>query len=135
MDQRIDEKMGQAISNEGAQNGVVTSVHLLPEEDKRILRKLDLWQVPRGQTAEFILRLTFPTSLLPIMAVSYFFQYLDKSALGSTAILGLREDLHLTGEEYSWATGIYYFGYLFASYPAGIMMIRWRVGKVITVSM
>lgn len=75
-----------------------------------------------------------PTSLLPAMAISYFFQYLDKSALGSTAILGLREDLHLTGNEYSWSSGIYYFGYLVASYPAGIMMIRWRVGKAITLS-
>lgn len=69
------------------------------------------------------------------MAMSYFFQYLDKSALGSTAIMGLREDLHLSGSEYSWSSGIYYFGYLLASYPAGILMIRWRVGKAITVSM
>lgn len=69
------------------------------------------------------------------MAVSYFFQYLDKSALGSTAIMGLREDLGLSGQEYSWSSGIYYFGYLAASYPAAVLMIRWRVGKAITVSM
>lgn len=75
------------------------------------------------------------TSLLPIMGLSYFFQYLDKSALGSTAILGLRKDLHLTGQEYSWSSGIYYFGYLVASYPVGVLMIRWKVGKAITLSM
>jgi MFS family permease len=69
------------------------------------------------------------------MALSYLFQYLDKSALASTAIMGLRDDLNLTGEEYSWSSGIYYFGYLVASYPAGVLMVRWRVGKFITASM
>lgn len=69
------------------------------------------------------------------MAFSYLFQYLDKSALGSVAIMGIFEDLKLTGEEYSWSNGIYYFGYLVASYPAGVLMVRWRVGKIITASM
>lgn len=68
--------------------------------------------------------LTTNYSLLPVMALSYAFQYLDKSALASTAILGLREDLKLTGDEYSWASGIYYFGYLIASYPAGVLMVK-----------
>ncbi|KAM3555476.1 hypothetical protein ARSEF4850_005984 [Beauveria asiatica] len=92
-----------------------TDTHLSPDEDRRILRKLDL-------------------CLLPIMATSYFFQYLDKSALGSTAILGLRHDLGLSGPDYSWSSSIYYFGYMVASYPAGVVMIRWRVGKAITAS-
>ena len=70
-----------------------------------------------------------------MMALSYLFQYLDKSALASTAIMGLREDLHLSGEEYSWSSGIYYFGYLIASYPAGVLMVRWKVGKCISTSM
>ncbi|KAK3192878.1 hypothetical protein K4F52_001235 [Lecanicillium sp. MT-2017a] len=110
-----DEKAPETLAIEDAKNAVDAGIQLSPEEDRRILRKLD-------------------RCLLPVMAISYFFQYLDKSALGSTAILGLREDLHLTGNEYSWSSGIYYFGYLVASYPAGIMMIRWRVGKAITLS-
>jgi len=68
------------------------------------------------------------------MALSYFFQSLDKTALSSTAILGLLEDLNLTGEEYSWSSGIYYFGYLVASYPAGALMVSWRVVKTISTS-
>lgn len=68
------------------------------------------------------------------MALSYFFQFLDKTALGGAAILGVREDLHLSGSEYSWSSGIYYFGYLIASYPAGYIMVRWKVGKMIACS-
>lgn len=73
-------------------------------------------------------------SLLPIMGLSYMFQFLDKTALGNTAILGLREDLHLNGAEYSWSSGIYYLGYIVASYPAAILMVRWQVGKTISAS-
>lgn len=63
------------------------------------------------------------------------FQYLDKSALSITAILGLREDLHLSGSAYSWANSIYYFGYLIASYPMAALMIRLPTGKTIAASM
>lgn len=68
------------------------------------------------------------------MAVSYLFQFLDKSALGYTAIMSLRSDLSLSGLEYSWASGIYYVGYLLASYPAGWLMVRLPVGKTIAAS-
>lgn len=75
-------------------------------------------------------------SLLPIMATAYLFQFLDKSALSYTAVLGLRDDLHLTGNEYSWSSAIYYFGYLVATYPiAGVLLVRLPVAKVISVTM
>ncbi|KAM3442332.1 hypothetical protein NHJ13734_002440 [Beauveria thailandica] len=115
MGQHIEETVGNVITIENLKVVADTDTHLSPDEDRRILRKLDL-------------------CLLPIMAISYFFQYLDKSALGSTAILGLRHDLGLSGSDYSWSSSIYYFGYIVASYPAGVVMIRWRVGKAITAS-
>lgn len=63
--------------------------------------------------------------------VSYLFQFLDKSALGYTAILGLNADLDLSGQDFSWASAIYYIGYLVASYPAGWLIVRYPVAKVI----
>ena len=70
------------------------------------------------------------------MAMAYLFQFLDKMALSYTAILGVREDLHLTGSQYSWSSAIYYFGYLIATYPiAGVLMVRYPVGKLISVSL
>jgi MFS family permease len=68
------------------------------------------------------------------MAMSYLFQFLDKSALGYTAIMSLREDLNMSGSQYSWASGIYYFGYLAASYPAAWLIVRLPVGKTIAAS-
>lgn len=69
------------------------------------------------------------------MAISYFFQFLDKAALGYTAILGLNVDLKLSGQDFSWASAIYYIGYLVASYPAGWLIVRFPVAKVIAASM
>ena len=68
------------------------------------------------------------------MAISYMFQFLDKSALSYTSILGLREDLNVSGSQFSWSSSIYYFGYLVASYPAGLLMVRFPVGKTIATS-
>lgn len=64
--------------------------------------------------------------------MTYLFQFLDKAALGYTAILGLNTDLSLTGQDFSWASAIYYIGYLVASYPAGWLIVRYPVAKVIT---
>jgi MFS family permease len=69
------------------------------------------------------------------MAISYMFQFLDKSAMSFTAILGLEEDLNLHGNDYSWASSIYYFGYLAASYVAAALLVRFAVGKIISTSM
>ncbi|KAL2831686.1 major facilitator superfamily domain-containing protein [Aspergillus cavernicola] len=88
---------------------------LTSKEDKRILRRIDLY-------------------LLPMMAISYMFQFLDKSAMSFTAILGLQDDLHLQGDDYSWASSIYYFGYLAASYVTAVLLVRFPVGKVISTS-
>lgn len=68
------------------------------------------------------------------MAVSYMFQFLDKSAMSFTSILGLQEDLGMIGEDYSWASSIYYFGYLAASYLAAVLLVRLAVGKLISAS-
>ncbi|KAH7133806.1 major facilitator superfamily domain-containing protein [Dactylonectria macrodidyma] len=95
--------------------GELRAEELSAEDDKRILRRID-------------------TCLLPVMAISYMFQFLDKSALSYTAILGLRDDLKLQGTDYSWASSIYYFGYLIASYIAGVIMVRYPIGKTITAS-
>jgi hypothetical protein len=41
--------------------------------------------------------------------------FLDKQTLNYTSLMGLIDDLHLVGSEYSWAGSMFYFGYLFFS--------------------
>ncbi|KAL1849416.1 hypothetical protein VTK73DRAFT_9882 [Phialemonium thermophilum] len=87
-------------------------VTLSTEENRRLLRRIDLY-------------------LVPVFLFSYIFQVLDKSALSYSTIMGLRTDLKLSGGDYSWASSIYYFGYLGFSYPASYLIVRYPVGKLI----
>ncbi|CZR45801.1 uncharacterized protein FPRO_15023 [Fusarium proliferatum ET1] len=117
VDIKLEDKELDKTDHASVANGAVLGRDLTPEEDQRILRKADL-------------------HLLPIMAFAYLFQFLDKTALSYTAILGLREDLHLKGEEYGWSSAIYYFGFLVATYPiAGVLLVRLPIAKVIAVTM
>jgi hypothetical protein len=63
------------------------------------------------------------------MTFAYMMAFLDKQALSYTAIMGLRTDLNLKGSEYGWSGSIFYFGYLFFSYPASILMVKFPLGK------
>ncbi|KAL4735707.1 major facilitator superfamily domain-containing protein [Aspergillus similis] len=70
---------------------------------------------------------------MPLLIISYGLQYLDKTSLSYSAILGLRQDLNLHGQEFSWASGIFYIGYLAASYPISHGFVRFPLGRYLSV--
>ncbi|CCK72924.1 allantoate permease family MFS transporter KNAG_0M00710 [Huiozyma naganishii CBS 8797] len=69
-------------------------ITVTPEEDRKLVWKLDL-------------------VMFPLICFIYAIQYMDKIATGSAAIMGLRQDLHMHGDQYSWVGSAFYFGYLF----------------------
>lgn len=75
------------------------------------------------------------TSLIPVLFLSYLFQYLDKQAMGYSAILGLRTDMQLVGQDYSWASSLFYFGYMAASGIVALLIIRLPVGRFMSAAM
>jgi len=50
--------------------------------------------------------------ILPYLAVCYAFFYIDKTTLSYAAIFGIKEDLNISGKQYSWLSSIFYFGFL-----------------------
>ncbi|KAL4882035.1 major facilitator superfamily domain-containing protein [Aspergillus karnatakaensis] len=86
---------------------------LSAEDEKRLVRKID-------------------THLMPLLIISYGLQYLDKTSLSYSAILGIREDLNLQGQDFSWASGIFYIGYLAASYPISLGFVRFPLGRYLS---
>jgi MFS family permease len=44
-------------------------------------------------------------------------------------VFGLREDNHLQGQDYSWVSSVFYFGYLFWEYPTTLLVARLPVAK------
>ncbi|KAJ5852355.1 uncharacterized protein N7529_011740 [Penicillium soppii] len=85
------------------------------QEEKALMRKVDL-------------------HMLPIMFTAYMLQYLDKTALGNTAIFGIQKSLNLVGAQYSWASSAFYFGFLVASYPVSLCFVKFPIGKFLSIS-
>lgn len=86
-----------------------------PEASAAVLRKIDL-------------------HLLPLMCILYGLNYVDKVANGWAVLFDMRADLGLVGDEYSWASSMFYFGYLVAQYPANYILQRYQTAKVLSYS-
>ncbi|KAL4976630.1 major facilitator superfamily domain-containing protein [Aspergillus desertorum] len=106
------EKKNQSEMTGDKKYGVTES--LSSRDEKRLVRKVDLY-------------------LMPLLIISYGLQYLDKTSLSYSAILGLREDLNLHGQGFSWASGTFYIGYLAASYPISLGFVRFPLGRYLSV--
>ncbi|KAH7350139.1 major facilitator superfamily transporter [Plectosphaerella cucumerina] len=86
-----------------------------PEEERELLRKIDL-------------------TILPMMCFVFFLQYLDKQSLSYASIFGLIPDLGLTSQQYSWTSSIFYVGQLVAEYPFIYLMSRLHLTKFVGVT-
>ncbi|KAJ5894274.1 hypothetical protein N7495_005965 [Penicillium taxi] len=91
----------------------VLESHADPLMGKRVLRKIDM-------------------QLVPLMFFSYMLNFMDKTILSSAAVFGLRGDTGLVGQQYSWVSSAFYFGYLGWSYPTTLLIARFPIGKYMT---
>jgi MFS family permease len=67
--------------------------------------------------------------ILPFLCVTYALQFVDKTSLGYSSVYGIIKDAKLVGQDYSWASSIFYFGYLVAEYPGVAILQRFPVAK------
>ncbi|KAL2349987.1 hypothetical protein BJ546DRAFT_1070114 [Cryomyces antarcticus] len=67
-------------------------------ELKKLIRKTDL-------------------TIVPLLAAVYFLQFLDKTTLSYTAVMGIRTDTHLKGQDYSNLSMLFYIGFIAAELP------------------
>ncbi|KAK0434509.1 major facilitator superfamily transporter [Armillaria borealis] len=93
-----------------------TSIEYTPEQYKKLKFKADCY-------------------LLPLMWLCYGLQSADKSALGTMALFGLREDTGLVGQQYSWLTTTFYLTYMCFEFPSNIVLQRWKTGKTLSIYM
>lgn len=82
------------------------------EEEKKVLRKIDM-------------------RVLPIVLLAYFFQQLDKSSLSYVSIFGLQTDAHLHGKQYSWLGSILYFAQLVMQPLVAFFLVKLPTGKIL----
>ncbi|KIM81601.1 hypothetical protein PILCRDRAFT_821381 [Piloderma croceum F 1598] len=80
------------------------------EEDRRILRLVDLW-------------------VLTPMCIVYFLQQMDKSAVSYSAVFGIVNETHLVGTQYSWLASIVYVAQLVFQPLSSFALVKFPVGK------
>ncbi|OTB16637.1 hypothetical protein K445DRAFT_316915 [Daldinia sp. EC12] len=85
-------------------------VVLTPEDEKRLLKKID-------------------RNLMPLLCVVYGLNYLDKTTLSYASIMGIKTDINLKGQDYSWIASMFYFGYLFWEWPTNRLLQRLPLAK------
>ncbi|KAI4869612.1 MFS general substrate transporter [Hypoxylon rubiginosum] len=72
--------------------------------------------------------------ILPFLCITYALQFIDKTSLGYSSVYGIIPDNKLQGQDYSWASSIFYFGYLVAEYPGIAIIQRFPVAKFLGVN-
>ncbi|KWU44746.1 membrane transporter [Rhodotorula sp. JG-1b] len=88
----------------------IANVEISPEENKRLLRKIDF-------------------NILPLLCCIYLIQFLDKTALSYASIMGIREDNNLSLSQYSWLSSIFYIAYLVGEWPTNYCLQRLPLAK------
>ncbi len=95
-----------------------------PAAEKAVLRRVDWF-------------------LIPVLFITFAFQYMDKACLTGAALFGILNDLELTvvtfenrspvvdNSRYSYASLIFYWGYLIGLIPGVYMAQRFPLGKYV----
>jgi hypothetical protein len=58
----------------------------------------------------------------------------DKTTLSYAAIFGIKKDLALTGDEYSWLSSLFYFGWLAWAVPTNVLMQKFPLAKYLAIN-
>jgi MFS family permease len=74
------------------------------------------------------------TYILPVIVFIYVICYIDRTNI-SFALPHLKQDLHLTGAQQGFASGIFFWGYLLLQVPGGYMAERWSAKRWVAILM
>ncbi|CEP65050.1 uncharacterized protein LALA0_S19e00188g [Lachancea lanzarotensis] len=104
IDYTLDEVSSEHVGEiEAIKDEDIDQLEYTPEEEKALLRKIDL-------------------HVLPLMCGIFFAQYLDKQSLTYAAVFGLKKDLHMKAHDYAWCTTIFYLGQLGSTFLFSYLM-------------
>ncbi|KAK7928941.1 MFS general substrate transporter [Apiospora marii] len=102
-DQGVDEAVDLVLGHDEAEQ-------LDPVEARRLRNKID-------------------KVILPLVFAIYILQYMDKNTVGSSAVLGIIEDNHLSADQFNTLGSAFYIGYLVFAYPHSWALQRFPVAK------
>jgi MFS family permease len=62
--------------------------------------------------------------LVPFVALMFFINYLDRTAIGFAAPNGMNKDLGLTAAQFGFASGVFFIGYILLEVPSNLALHR-----------
>ncbi|KAJ5296942.1 uncharacterized protein N7443_007835 [Penicillium atrosanguineum] len=80
------------------------------------------------------LRWKLDIRLIPLLWFNVLLPAMDKVSHGTAALYGLRTDINLSGDQYSWIVSIQ-FGYLVWCFPSGSLLQKLPVAKTMSIAM
>ncbi|KAL2869473.1 major facilitator superfamily domain-containing protein [Aspergillus lucknowensis] len=69
--------------------------------------------------------------ILPIAFLTYFLQFLDKVTLNYANVMGIQDDLGMSGNDFSWLATAFFIAYGLAELPQGYLLQNYPVTKVL----
>lgn len=108
---QVDEAGNQIISSHVGETMVINS-----EDEKRLVWKFDL-------------------RILPVLAIMYLFNSLDKSNLGNAKTAGLERDLGLVGNQYNTILSVFFIPYVLTAPFLGILGKKYGPNRVLPIMM
>ncbi|RFU28963.1 hypothetical protein B7463_g7369, partial [Scytalidium lignicola] len=114
------------VAEETASEKVVTRDH---DDALDLFRGEDIDSFEYTEKEASAVRWKIDLIILPLLTITYALNFLDKGQLSNASVFGLLQDTHLHGQEYSWTSSIFYFGFLFWEYPNSIFMQKLPIGK------
>lgn len=103
-----DEALQFVISHQGKE------VKVDPETDKKLLRKIDI-------------------HIIPLICLLYAVQFMDKLSNSYASIMGLRSDLNMHGDMYSWTGSAFYIGYLAFEFPCAVALQKFPLMTTVSI--
>ncbi|KAK7696636.1 hypothetical protein QCA50_001294 [Cerrena zonata] len=86
----------------GSLNGLTTQI-----SERQILRKIDL-------------------RVVPVLCILYLLAFLDRVNIANAALFGLKDDLHLRGDQYNTALVIFFVPYVICEIPSNALLKRFK---------
>lgn len=96
-----------------ASNAASMNQQIDPVIEKHVLHKLD-------------------RRLAPMFATLYFLAYLDRSNIGNAGVAGMREELNLSGAQFSTAVSVFFATYVTFELPVVLAMKKLRPHRAIS---
>ena len=84
---------------------------------------------------EVALTWKFDLRILPMLAVMYLFNALDKGNLGNAKTDGMDKDLHFVGSQYNIMLSIFYVPYVIFAPPIGMLGKKYGPNRVLPIMM